>query len=163
MFSREYCEIFKNTYFEEHLRTAASIVINKFSIYFTKRLFIWRWAAPVRRAGSPRWDDFYPTFKWNLLWGCSYGGELAWLGGLARLGRLARLGEISPSLRNSYKNIMCSYEKRASPPKWDLTWFCRDPTWVRWKFSIWTRASGPARQGGISFLKSILFCFSDVN
>ena len=24
MFSSEYCEIFKNTYFEEHLRTAAS-------------------------------------------------------------------------------------------------------------------------------------------
>ena len=23
MFSREYCEIFKNTYFEKHLRTAA--------------------------------------------------------------------------------------------------------------------------------------------
>ena len=31
--------------------------------------------------------------------GCSYEGELA------RLGGLARLGEISPSLRNSYKNI----------------------------------------------------------
>ena len=25
MFSREYCKIFENTYFEEHLRTAASI------------------------------------------------------------------------------------------------------------------------------------------
>ena len=25
MFSCEYCEIFKNTYFEEHLRTAASV------------------------------------------------------------------------------------------------------------------------------------------
>ena len=25
VFSREYCEIFKNTYFEEHLRTAASV------------------------------------------------------------------------------------------------------------------------------------------
>ena len=25
MFSFEYCEIFKNTYFEEHLRTAASV------------------------------------------------------------------------------------------------------------------------------------------
>ena len=37
--------------------------------------------------------------------GCSYGGELA------RLGGLARLGEISPTLRNSYKYIMCSYEK----------------------------------------------------
>ena len=42
---------------------------------------------------------------------CSYGGELA------RLGRLARLGEISPSLRNSYKNVMCSYEKQANPPR----------------------------------------------
>ena len=39
------------------------------------------------------------------LGGCSYGGEIA------RLGGLAHLGEISPSLRNSYKNIMCSYEK----------------------------------------------------
>ena len=37
--------------------------------------------------------------------GCSYGGELA------RLGGLARLGEISRSLRNSYKNKMCSYKK----------------------------------------------------
>ena len=37
--------------------------------------------------------------------GCSYGGELA------RLGGMAHLGEISSSLRNSYKNIidiMCS-------------------------------------------------------
>ena len=57
------------------------------------------------------------SFHWNLngltahdfiklrLRGCSYGGELAWLGGLARL------GEISPSFRNSYENITCSYEK----------------------------------------------------
>ena len=37
--------------------------------------------------------------------GCSYEGELVQLGGLARL------GEISPFLRKSYKNIMCSYEK----------------------------------------------------
>ena len=37
--------------------------------------------------------------------GCSYGGELA------RLGGLARLGEISPSLKNSYKYIMGSYKK----------------------------------------------------
>ena len=35
--------------------------------------------------------------------GCSNGGELAKLGGLGHL------GEISPSLRNSYKNIMRSY------------------------------------------------------
>ena len=60
------------------------------------------------------------TFKsFFHLRGCSYGGELA------RLGGLARLSEISPS---SYKNITCSYEKWASPPKWDLTWFCWDPT-----------------------------------
>ena len=37
--------------------------------------------------------------------GCSYGGVLAQLGGLANL------GQTSPSLRNSYTNIMCSYEK----------------------------------------------------
>ena len=34
--------------------------------------------------------------------GCSYGGKLA------RVGGLAHLSEISLSLRNSYKNIMCS-------------------------------------------------------
>ena len=42
--------------------------------------------------------------------GWSYRGEMA------RLGGLAHLGEISPSLRNSYKNV-CSYEKLASPPR----------------------------------------------
>ena len=26
-----------------------------------------RWAGPARRSGSPRWDDFYPTFIWNIL------------------------------------------------------------------------------------------------
>ena len=46
-----------------------------------------------------------------------------------RLGELANLGKISPSLRNSYENIMCSFEKWASPPLWNLTWFCRDPTY----------------------------------
>ena len=40
----------------------------------------------------------------SFIRGCSYEGELV------RLGGLARLVEISPSLRNSYKN-MCSYEK----------------------------------------------------
>ena len=70
--------------------------------------------------------------------GAVYGGELT------RSGGLACLGEISPSLRNSFKN-MSSYEKRSNPPRWDLAWFCRDPTQVRWKFPIWTRASGPTR------------------
>ena len=27
----------------------------------------WSELGPVRRAISPRWDDFYPTFIWNLL------------------------------------------------------------------------------------------------
>ena len=53
--------------------------------------------------------------------GSLYGGELS------RLGGLANLGEISPSLRNSYE-IMCSYEQWASPPRWDLIWFCWYPT-----------------------------------
>ena len=38
-------------------------------------------------------------------------GSFSFEGELARLDGLASLGEISPSLRNSYKNIMCSYEK----------------------------------------------------
>ena len=37
-----------------------------------------------------------------------------------RLSGLAHLGEVSRSLRNSYKNMMCSYEKWARPPRWDL-------------------------------------------
>ena len=77
--------------------------------------------------------------------GSSYGGELV------RFDRLAHLSEISSSLRNSYKNIMCSYEKWASQPKLDITSFCQDPTKVRWKFSKWTRTSGPTQQGGIEF------------
>ena len=99
-------------------------------------LFVWSWASSVRRTSSPKWDliikNYYKNImrsyekwatppRWDLT-GCSYGGELA------RLGGLARLSEISPSLRNSYKNIMCSYEKWASPPRWDLTLFCWDPT-----------------------------------
>ena len=57
---------------------------------------------------SERYENLYYKDKTDLrktLRGCSYGGELA------RLGGLVRLSEISHSLRNSYKNIMCSYEK----------------------------------------------------
>ena len=58
---------------------------------------------------SFNYEDLLFSFDQKLvrkpLRGCSYGGELA------RLGGLARLSEISPSLRKSYKNIMCSYEK----------------------------------------------------
>ena len=32
-----------------------------------KGLLIWRRAGPARRVSSPRWDDFSPTFMWNLL------------------------------------------------------------------------------------------------
>ena len=55
------------------------------------------------------------------------------------------------SFKKSYKNTICSYEKWASPARWDLTWFCRDSTYVRWKFFIRTRASGPAWQSAIEF------------
>ena len=26
-----------------------------------------RWTGPARGDGSPKWDDFYPTFIWNFL------------------------------------------------------------------------------------------------
>ena len=65
-----------------------------------------------------KWD----YFCLNGLTSCLYGGELA------RLGGLAHLGEISPSLRNSFKNRTCSYDRWARLPRWDRTWFCRDPT-----------------------------------
>ena len=63
------------------------------------------------------------------------GAELTWRG------RLAGLGKISPSLRNTYKNIMCLYEilrgshlgevkifhistrKWVSPARWDRVYF----------------------------------------
>ena len=45
--------------------------INEMSITITilrtLGLFIWKWAGPVKRAGLPRWGDFYPRFTWNLL------------------------------------------------------------------------------------------------
>ena len=39
---------------------------------------------------------------------------------LATMG-LVDLGEISPSLKDSNKIMKCSYEKFASPPRWDFT------------------------------------------
>ena len=45
----------------------------------------------------------------KLLRGCSYRDELA------RLGRLAHLDEISPSLRNSYKNINVFIREASQP------------------------------------------------
>ena len=50
------------------------------------------------------------VFSRLFLRGCSYGDELA------RLGGLACLGEISPSLRNSSKNIM-SIHMRSEPAR----------------------------------------------
>ena len=49
-------------------------------------------------------SEFVPN-----LWKAALKGYLYW-GELAQLGGLACLSEISPSLRNSYKNVMCSYE-----------------------------------------------------
>ena len=42
-------------------------VLENVTLHPIKGLFTWRWAGPVKRAGSPRSDDFYPTFTWNLL------------------------------------------------------------------------------------------------
>ena len=41
--------------------------VQRIMFLLLRRLFIWRWASLFRRAGSARWDDFYPTFIWNLL------------------------------------------------------------------------------------------------
>ena len=59
-------------YYQSTLLPFVAIVfgVNLFSlIHFGsfKGLFILKRAGPVRRAISPRWDDFYPTFLWNLL------------------------------------------------------------------------------------------------
>ena len=35
VFSSEYCEIFKNTYFEKQLQTAASVNLSRFNAYLT--------------------------------------------------------------------------------------------------------------------------------
>ena len=43
-------------------------LLNNILVWFMfKGLFIWMWTGPVRWTSSPRWDDFYPTFIWNLL------------------------------------------------------------------------------------------------
>ena len=39
VFSYEYCETFKNTYFGKHLRTAASYFLSKTSFYSSKFVF----------------------------------------------------------------------------------------------------------------------------
>ena len=36
-------------------------------MFLSLGLFIRKWTGLVRRASSPRWDDFYSTFIWNLL------------------------------------------------------------------------------------------------
>ena len=81
-------------------------------------------------------------YKWeyfclNGLTSCLYGGELA------RLGGLAHLGEILPSLRNSFKNRMCSYDRWARLPRWDRTWLCRDPTEIDENFPYEHAQVGP--------------------
>ena len=77
-----------------------------------------------------------PVMKWEIklqrqkvFRGCSCERELA------RLDGLPHLGEISICFRNSYKSTMCSYEKWASRPKWDLTWFSVDLTRKTPRFS----------------------------
>ena len=62
-------------------------------------------------------------FCWDSLRSCSYGSQPAQLGGLAHL------SEISPSLKNFCKSIVCSYEKCASRQRWDLTFVWIPPRW----------------------------------
>ena len=37
-----------------------------FVVFAFNELFIWRRAGLIRRVSSSRWDNFYPTFIWNL-------------------------------------------------------------------------------------------------
>ena len=89
VFSCEFCESFKSSYFIEHLRWLLQQMF-RFTLYFQKDVVeylavmhciivsFWnrkslsaaahmRLACPARWTGSCRWDDFYPTFIWNLL------------------------------------------------------------------------------------------------
>ena len=89
VFSCEFCEIFKSSYFIEHLRWLLQQMF-RFTLYFQKDVVeylavmhcivvsFWnrkslsadahmRLACPARWTGSYGWDDFYPTFIWNLL------------------------------------------------------------------------------------------------
>ena len=54
VFSCEYCEILKNTYFEEHIRTAASADGNDIDIYNLKSVcsLVFRCFAVFYKAGS---------------------------------------------------------------------------------------------------------------
>ena len=52
VFSCKYCEIFKNTYFEEHLETAASAL----TITIIIKLVIRYWASAGK---SMTWNGFY--------------------------------------------------------------------------------------------------------
>ena len=113
--------------------TSGRLLLNRTDFVFFCYSFLYSFLNHINPSlPKPRYISFTSdqlSSTWTIkLWyeqeqylrGCSYGGELA------RLSELAHLGEISPSLRNSYKNIMCSYEKWTGPPKWDFIWFCRD-------------------------------------
>ena len=68
------------------------------SILYLRKTIILCYEVPERNAIiETTAAHFFKKVRW--LRGCSYGGELAQLGGLARL------GEISPFLRNSYKYV----------------------------------------------------------
>ena len=73
---------------------------------------------------NPRFSIEIVGFWIQILRGCSYGSELA------RLGGLAHLGEISPFLRNSFKKRVhmrseparlggISLDFAGIPPRWD--------------------------------------------
>ena len=51
VFSCEFCEIFKNTFFKEHLRTTAFILRALVDLFWTKRLFSQK---PVLSRGKNR-------------------------------------------------------------------------------------------------------------
>ena len=63
VFSCEICKIFKNTYFEEHLRTAASVLsssIHDLATHCTKK-----WSFPLKillREKCPYSELFWPVF-----------------------------------------------------------------------------------------------------
>ena len=91
--------------------------------------------------------------------GCLYEGELA------RLGGLAHLGDISPSLRNSYKNMMCSYEKLTSPR---LGGISLDFTWIPLRCDEnfpyeHAHLANPARWDRVFLMRMYMICFGIVS
>ena len=74
MFSCKICKVFKNTYFEEHMWTAASAVYLKYVLLFFCRMIFWKFRKTHRKITG--WHSFVEYsfcfhLKYVFFWSCN--------------------------------------------------------------------------------------------